>query len=153
MSRYREIMKALGEAPSIDHENSEDCLAALAEHLGYKYSCAENVIFTGIPDVVRCKNRNRDLFVGEAKATESPTDTSSIQRLTGYFNSCHDMLQTATIDSFLIAICPSNHDDLAGWRAVLAAIADGYGYEVGDGPKVNLSKLGDCRFAWQIYHL
>ena len=68
--------------PSRLHEERRALLGTIADLAGYGL---EAVLPDGCrPDVLRWAGRGRGLFIGEAKATEGPTDDRSMARLSHY---------------------------------------------------------------------
>lgn len=112
-------------APSVAHEQRAEVLDALAVLAGFSAELACWPDGTR-PDVLRADVARRRLFVGEAKATESPCRSDTAERLARYLA----WVAAARADMTYVAICFGRRDDRRGWIRLLERVSSPAGVDL-----------------------
>lgn len=103
-------------APSVQHEARVATLDALARLSGFSEPLPLQRHLLGIPDVARFHPRSRAIFIGDGKATESPGNSATSQRLWRYSKFLVDW-HHQTGAAVIFALAFSRPNDAMGWWA------------------------------------
>lgn len=105
--------------PSLLHESRVETLETLATLGGFEYG--PNVLLDGSrPDVLRLRPRDSSLFIGDAKATETPGNTETYERLGRYVAFIATWTQRGCSSLFTLAV---DTPDAFGWLRTVRALA------------------------------
>lgn len=102
------------------HARRSEFLKDLALLMGF-FSAAARLPDGRIPDVLRFTEDSRRLFVGDAKATETPGNIATQLRLLAYCHSIADYLRVIG-DEAVFAVCCGRFRDVAGWTKGLLTL-------------------------------
>ncbi len=107
-------------APSVAHEQRVDDLATLATLAGFTTDL--QLPWRLRPDVARVCAGHRSLFVGDAKATETPGCAATFARSRWYATA----LQTIVLVEYaLVALAIDDTEDVRAWQRTLTAAFGG----------------------------
>jgi hypothetical protein len=113
--------------PSDEHEGGVTLLQDLAVLTGFYYN-AQHEWASGMPDVCRVSMPSGDLFLGDAKASESAGCTETAIRLRRYLDGAHRYLWN-TRRSLLFALCVRFGTNPIAWVRTLEEVANEAGVD------------------------
>lgn len=108
-------------ATTKEHDEIQDTLRAIGEEERFEmmsqeqWAAGEKV---GVPDVRM--HRDKLLYVGDAKATERPSNPESHERIRGYLEHL-DLLIPESYNAALFVLGISNEEHLVAWNEFLSA--------------------------------
>jgi hypothetical protein len=115
--------------PSLEHEVRVAFLNDLAILAGFHHSAPMDVVI-GIPDTLRLSLPSGDIFIGDAKATETAGCEETRRRIGQYLNSAHRYLWH-TSRTLVFALCVPTSANPLNWVRSIQEIAAESGLEFG----------------------
>jgi hypothetical protein len=114
-------VRASNSSPSPEHEERVGFLRGLAELIGCD-RCLNGKRFLGEerPDVLAVDRSSKILFLGDAKATETPGNIATLARLTSYLRA---LSFTSDFDSVVVALCFGRSSEASAWNQNLKMVA------------------------------
>ncbi len=135
-------------APTAGHEERRVALDAIAILSGFTVPGAGGFPDGGKPDVLRLTVDGRSLFIGDAKATETPGNSETLLRLHAYSRWAAGAC--AEGGAVVVMLCTPTVSSAYGWRQTLkeAALMAGL-LEV----RAEVADLADWGITWWTYGL
>lgn len=106
--------------PTPQHESRVELLETLASLLECHARPSLFLLGGEIPDVLRFRTTPRLIFIGDAKATESPGSAATSSRLRSYVHWAHVIEDTSKIP-IIVALCIQRSEAIA-WRRTMDRI-------------------------------
>lgn len=131
--------------PSATHEDRASTLAAMATLAQYAI-CIDALPDGSRPDVLQVRSRDYSIFVGDAKATETPGNVETALRLARYTNFLARYRSAGGSGVMALAVSPvDRYDWLRVLRDVCRSLADGR-------IAGNVDVIDDgCAIVWQAF--
>ncbi len=106
--------------PCIEHEYRRTLLDAVATLAGFRLCIEASLPDGSRPDVLRLCSDRRQVFIGEAKHTETPSTTATLVRLQRYLTW---VVASPRSWSFLLVICHPTATRSQEWAASISLLA------------------------------
>lgn len=125
--------------PSDDHEARRELLDAIAILAGFTLTFPGALPDGRRPDVLRVSLTRSGLFVGDAKATESPGNSDTVARLLAYARWIDAAARGRSHPVAVLAVCVPGRHATQGWTRALELVAHEAGLPL---PLIEATALG-----------